>query len=366
MLSVLVLGGYGFFGTRIAKALAEDARIRVLIGGRDPEKAAGAARALGLPEQQSAGIDAHGGDLAARLRELEVGVVVHTAGPFQTQGHDVAQAAIDAGCHYIDLADGRAFVTGITGLDAPARQKRVSVISGASSLPALSSAVVDRYAPRFGQLNTIRIGIGAGARAPGLATVRAVFGYLGKPFTRLENGAWVTTHGWLDLHRHRFPEPVGARWMGSCDVPDLDVLPARHPAVRTVTFHAGIANNVGHLALYALAGLVRGGLLNSPVPLAASMNRLSRIIEPAVSHRGGMFVTLEGTGHEGEALSLTWNLLAAQNHGPQIPCGAAIALVRKLANGHAFPAGATPCVGLLSVEEYLAPLRELDVVEVPP
>lgn len=366
MLSVLVLGGYGFFGARIAKALAEDAHIRVLIGGRDPEKAAATVRALGLPAQQSVGVDAHGGNLAARLRELGVGVVVHTAGPFQTQSYDVAQAAIDAGCHYIDLADGREFAAGIAALDAQARDQGVSVISGASSLPALTSAVVDRYAPRFAELTAIRVGIATGARAPGLATVRAVFGYLGKPFTRLENGAWVTTYGGLDLHRHRFPEPVGARWMGSCDVPDLDVLPARYATVRTVTFHAGFASNAGHLIVYALAGLVRGGLLNSALPLAGSLNRLARIIEPIVSHRGGMFVTLEGMGHEGEALSLTWNLLAAQNHGPQIPCGAAIALVRKLANGHVFPAGATPCVGLLSVEEYLAPLRELDVVEVPP
>ncbi|HJR71303.1 MAG TPA: saccharopine dehydrogenase NADP-binding domain-containing protein [Gammaproteobacteria bacterium] len=366
MLTVLVLGGYGFFGARIAKALAEDARIRVLIGGRDLKKAAGAARALGLPEQQSVAIDAHGGDLAARLRELGVGVVVHTAGPFQTQGYGVAQAAIDAGCHYIDLADGRAFVAGITGLDAQARQKRVSVISGASSLPALSSAVVDRYTPRFAELTAIHIGIATGARAPGLATVRAVFGYLGKPFTRLEDGAWVTTHGWFDLHRHRFPEPVGARWLASCDVPDLGVLPARYATVRTVTFHAGFASGIGHLALCALAGLVRAGLLNSAVPLAGSLNRLARIVEPALSDRGGMFVTLEGIDDQGEALSLTWNLLAAQNHGPQIPCGAAIALVRKLANGDALPVGAMACVGLLSVEEFLAPLRELDVVEVPP
>jgi len=366
MLSVLVLGGYGFFGTRIAKALAEDARVRVLIGGRDPEKAVATAHALGLPAQQSVSVDAHGGDLAARLRALGVGVVVHTAGPFQTQGYDVAQAAIDAGWHYIDLADGREFVAGITALDAQARRNGVSVISGASSLPALTSAVVDRYAPRFAELTAIRIGIATGARAPGLATVRAVFGYLGKQFTRLEDGACVTTYGGLDLHRHRFPEPVGARWMSSCDVPDLEVLPARYATVRTVTFHAGFASNVGHLVVYALAGLVRGGLLNSALPLAGPLNRLARIIEPAVNHRGGMFVTLEGTGHGGEAQSLTWTLLAAQNHGPQIPCGAAIALVRKLANGHALPLGATPCVGLLSVEEYLAPLRELDIIEMPP
>jgi hypothetical protein len=242
----------------------------------------------------------------------------------------------------------------------------VSVISGASSVPALSSAVVDRYAPCFRQLTAIRIGIASGARAPGLATVRGIFGYLGKPFTRLQGGAWVTTHGWLDLHRHRFPSPLGLRWMGSCDVPDLAVFPNRYPGVSTVTFHAGFASDLGHLAVYALAGLVRAGVLNSAAPLAGPLNRLSRLLEPVVSHRGGMFVTLEGTGRSGAPLSLTWSLLAAQNHGPQIPCGAAIALVRKLADGQSLPVGAMPCVGLLSVEEYLAPLRELEVREVVP
>jgi saccharopine dehydrogenase-like NADP-dependent oxidoreductase len=292
--------------------------------------------------------------------------VVYTAGPFQRQSYDVAEAAIAGGCHYIDLADGRAFVAGISRLDESARERRVSVISGASSVPALSSAVVDRYAPRFNQLTTIRIGIASGARAPGLATVRGIFGYLGKPFTRFENGAWVATYGWLDLRRQRFPAPLGRRWMGSCDVPDLEVFPRRYPGVSTVTFHAGLASDIGHLAVYALAGLVRAGVLRSAVPFAAPLNRAARLLEPVISHRGGMFVTLEGTDRHDERLSLTWNLLAAQNHGPEIPCAAAVALVRKLAGGHSLPIGAMPCVGLLSVEEYLAPLHALDVREVIP
>jgi saccharopine dehydrogenase-like NADP-dependent oxidoreductase len=366
MLRVLILGGYGFFGARIAKALAADPRVSVLIGGRDAGKAADGARSLGLPAEQAIGIDARGAGLAGRLRELRADVVVHTAGPFQGQDYDVARAAIEARCHYIDLADGRAFVAGIAALDTLARANDVSVISGASSVPALSSAVVDRYAPRLDRLTAIRIGIASGARAPGLATVRGIFGYLGKPFTRLEGDTWVTTHGWLDLHRHRFPSPLGVRLMGSCDVPDLEVFPRRYPGVRAVTFHAGFATDIGHLAVYSLALLVRARLLPSALRFASPLNRMSRLLEPIVSHRGGMFVTLEGLGKDGRPSTLTWSLLAAQNHGPQIPCGAAIALVRKLAAGERLPIGAGPCVGLLTVDEYLAPLRELDVREVPP
>lgn len=366
MLSVLVLGGYGFFGRRIADALAGDERIRVLIGGRDSQRARATARDLTLPADSALAIDAHRDDLAARLKGANVDVVVHTAGPFQGQRYDVAEAAIDASCHYIDLADGRAFVGGIGQLDEAARRQNVAVVSGASSVPALSSAVVERYRPRFRALSAVRSGISSGARSPGLATVRGIFGYVGRPFVRLEGGEWATTHGWMDLRRHDFPAPVGCRWMSSCDVPDLDVLPARYPELRTVTFHGGFASGIGHLVVYAIAGAVRARLLPSATPLAASLHRLSRVLEPFISDRGGMFVTLEGTGHDGSPLSLTWHLLAARNHGPQIPCAAAIALVRKVAAGHELPRGAFPCVGLLSVEEYLEPLRDLEVREVAP
>jgi saccharopine dehydrogenase-like NADP-dependent oxidoreductase len=365
-LNVLVLGGYGFFGSRIARSLAADTRIRLSVAGRDRRRVEEAARALGLDSAQAVCVDAHGASLASELRQRGIDVLIHTAGPFQEQDYDVARAAIAAGCHYIDLADGRSFVSGIVTLDSAARDRGVTVVSGASSVPCLSSAVVDRYAPRFRELTAIRIGISSGARAPGLATVRGVFSYLGKPFTRFERGQWVVTHGWMDLKRHRFPAPLGSRWLGSCDVPDLELFPRRYAPVRTVTFHAGFASDIGHLVVWTLAGAVRSGFLRSGAALASPLNRLSRILERIMSDKGGMFVTLEGVGHDGAALSLTWNLLAARNHGPQIPCAAATALARKLASGQRLPVGATPCVGLLSVEEYLEPLRDLDVREVVP
>jgi len=361
-----VLGGYGFFGSRIARSLAQDGAIRLSLAGRDRGRAEEAARALGLEPARAVCIDAHGESLASLLLQRGIDVLIHTAGPFQGQDYDVARAAIAAGCHYIDLADGRSFVSGIATLDAAARDRGVTVVSGASSVPCLSSAVVDRYAPRFRELTAIRIGIGSGARAPGLATVRGIFGYLGKPFMRFEGGQWVFTRGWMDLNRHRFPAPVGSRWLGSCDVPDLELFPRRYSPVRTVTFHAGFASDLGHLAVWMLAGAVRVGLLRSGNAFAQPLHGLSRFLEPIVSDKGGMFVTLEGVGHDEAPLALTWSLLAAQNHGPQIPCAAATALTRKLAAGQRLPVGAMPCVGLLSVEEYLEPLRDLDVREVMP
>jgi saccharopine dehydrogenase-like NADP-dependent oxidoreductase len=361
---LLILGGYGFFGARIARELARRADIHVLVGGRRRDKAAELCGVLNLPTDRAVEIDAQAPGLANQLRTLQVSTVIHTAGPFQGQDYVVARAAIEARSHYVDLADGRAFVAGIGALDAAAKTAGISVISGASSVPALSSAVVDQYLSHFSRLDSIRMGIGTGARAPGIATVRGIFGYCGKPIARLEEGVAATTHGWLDLRRHRFPEPVGARWLGSCDIPDLELFPKRYPTIRTITFHAGFASDLGHLVVWALAGLVKAGILRTLSGLADALSGISRWIEPLVSDKGAMFVELKGLGVDSAPLTKEWNLVVSNNHGPFIPCGASIALTDKLVAGR-IPQGAMPCMGLLTVEEYLAPLKGLDIRVIP-
>ncbi|WP_395689368.1 saccharopine dehydrogenase family protein [Caenimonas koreensis] len=363
--TILVLGGYGFFGSRICQELAADSGIRVLVAGRDGKRALAFATELGLAADQAVTLDAQAPDLSARLVELGVKTVIHTAGPFQGQGYEVARAAIAAGANYIDLADGRDFVAGIGALDPAAREAGVFVTSGASSLPALSSAVVDQYLPRFRQLDTISHGIGSGARSPGLATMRGVFSYCGKPFQWLQGGRWVPQWGWLNLRRYRFPEPVGPRWLSSINVPDLVLFPERYPGVKTVRFQAGFAGTLGHLFVWCASWLVRLQLLPSLVAFAQPLHAMSAWMVPWISDKGGMFVSLEGTGHDGEKLKLDWHLVAAQNHGPWIPCGASIALARKLAAGLPMPWGAMACMGQLSVKDYLAALQRFDIQELP-
>lgn len=365
MHTILVLGGYGFFGSRICEALASEENIHLLIAGRDASKAKALACQLNLNAGQGITLDANAPDLAEQLVRLKVDTLIHTAGPFQGQSYGVAQAAIQAGAHYIDLADGRDFVAGIEKLDGAARASGVLVTSGASSLPALSSAVVDRYFKRFSRLDSIRHGIGSGARAPGLATMQGVFGYCGKPFSRLKSGQWQSTHGWLDLQSYRFPVPVGTRLLGSCDVPDLVLFPVRYPGVHTVSFHAGFASSLGHLAVWSASQLVRMGLISSLDFLVKPLHAISLQLESWVSDKGGMFVSMEGLDIQGQPLKLDWHLIAQKNHGPYIPCGASIALAKKLARGDHLPHGAMPCMGLLSVEDYLDALKTYDVREIP-
>src|SRR5262245_56355194 len=125
---VLLLGAYGFFGSRIAAGLACNPRVQLVLAGRDEKKATELAYQLGLTAANARVLDATDGRLAILLKKLDIQVLINTAGPFQEQSYGVAQAAIAAGCHYLDLADGRAFVSGITRLDAAARAAGVSVV----------------------------------------------------------------------------------------------------------------------------------------------------------------------------------------------------------------------------------------------
>lgn len=361
---VLILGAYGFFGARIAETLARSPGLELLLAGRDLTQATALAYRLGLGAPNARAIDATDPKLGSLLRKLGVQTVIHTAGPFQGQNYHVAHAAIEARSNYLDLADGRAFVTGITSLDAAARAADVCVLSGVSTLPSLSSAVIDRYASYFGKLENIAIGISSGARVPGPATMRAVFGYCGKAFKVWENGAWKDAYGWLDRRSFAFPKPVGPRLLGRCDVPDLALLPQRYPTARTVSFHAGFASDTGHKLVEWLATQVRTGRLNSALPYANAFHRVGLWLESVLSDRGGMFVRMSGPDDDGRPRTLTWQLLAHDNHGPHVPCAPSIAITQKIARGEVPEPGARACMGLLTVEEILAPLKGLSIREI--
>ncbi len=243
---ILILGGYGNFGKRIAAALIRH-HLPVIIAGRDPVKAEALAKTLASPLVETAIFDVTR-DLPAQLETLRPAVVVNTCGPFQGSDYDVAKTCIAHGIHAIDLADGRDFVTGIAALDTDARAHGVSVISGASTVPGLSSAVVERYAPEFSLIDSLIYGISPGQQAErGLATTRGILSYVGKPLKPFA-GAPGPVYGWQDLYRQAYPG-LGKRWMANCDIPDLDLLPA-HYGIGAIRFSAGLELGFMHLGFY--------------------------------------------------------------------------------------------------------------------
>ncbi len=143
MMNVMVLGGYGNFGARISRALVNDDRIQLLVAGRDAQQAAAFAAAL-PGRAKGVALDLHSASFVQALQNHQVGLLIHSAGPFQGQDYAVARACAQAGVHYIDLADSRRFVCDFPqALNAAFVDAGRVAISGASTVPALSSAVVE-------------------------------------------------------------------------------------------------------------------------------------------------------------------------------------------------------------------------------
>ena len=144
----------------------------------------------------AAAIDQEAPGLVDQLRQLAPGIVVHTAGPYQRQDYRVARACIAAGCHYVDLADAREFVANFAALDPEARRAGVILVSGASTLPGISSAVVDEYRSDFLQIEDVETSIAPAHQTPrGIGTVQAGLSYCGEAFETWSEGQWRTVHG---------------------------------------------------------------------------------------------------------------------------------------------------------------------------
>ena len=202
-MKVLLLGGYGVFGARLAKLLVTDGH-EVCIAGRNLDAARSCAKSLGCRAIRM--------DRAGPLDALaQHAVVIDAAGPFHAYGDDpyrLARAAIAAGVHYLDLCDDAAFCAGISALDAEAGEDAEPRLS---SVPALSSAAVRALAGDDLPV-VIESAILPGNRAPrGLSVMQSILSQAGRPMPVWNGNQWDRAPGWSSPARYSLPGALSVR-----------------------------------------------------------------------------------------------------------------------------------------------------------
>ncbi|MBX3566273.1 MAG: DUF4166 domain-containing protein [Sphingomonas sp.] len=354
MSRILVIGGYGGFGARLVRRLLA-AGHTVLVAGRNGEKAA--AFCAGLRNAEPVVADRANGIGMVMARERP-DLVIDAAGPFQGSGYTVPEACIAMRIPYLDLADSRGFVAGIGQLNKGAAIE-VPIVSGASSVPALSGAVARALAPPGMAVRQIEIAISASNRAvAGPSVAAAILSYVGKPVRLWRGRRQAEATGWQEVRRERFA--VGGavpldRWVALAEVPDLDLLPAAIEGRPAVTFRAGTELGFQVLALWLLSWPVRWGWIGSLRPMAGWLHRLQRITAWAGSDRSAMAVTLKT-----DRLARRWTLIASNGDGPEIPTLAAELLAGDILAGRV-PAGARDASGLLTLDRFEPLFNELSI-----
>lgn len=353
---VMVLGGYGNFGARICRALAADHSMSLLVAGRDGGRASALAAELDQGHGtgvRAAVVDCQGLQFVQALREHQVELLIHTAGPFQGQDYAVARACAEAGAHYIDLADGRRFVCDFaSAMQAPFAASNRVAITGASTVPALSSAVVDFLCHAWQRIDSIDICIAPAQTAPrGVATLEAVLSYCGARLQVWSGGQWQAHVGWGRPQRVAF-QRLKPRLGAVCDIPDLELFPAHYQVQDSMLFRAALEVGLSQRAFAFLAWLRERGVLKNPSSLARLLNAGAKVFDPLGSALGGMVVRVAGVDDQGRARKRAWHIAADNDHGPEIPCMAAILLARRLAAGEQMQAGARACIGLHALGEF--------------
>lgn len=345
----MVIGGTGGFGRRLVEGLITTTDVAVIVAARNVERASALAAALDPNRTSAAAID-RATVTPAQLRASGATVVVDAAGPYQGADYRVARAAFAAGIHYLDLADGRDFVGRFAALDAEACAAGVVALTGASSTPALSNAVLDRLTAGWRQIESIDIAISPGNRgAPrGLAVIRSILSYAGRPTRVFDGGAWIMRPGWGMLERRELAG-LGWRWLSLCETPDLDLVPERFAPRSSALFRAGLELTLLHFGLLIATLPVRARLLPSLLPFARLFRWVGERFTRFGSDRGGMLVEATGIGADGVATRASWSLLATFGDGPIVPTLPALAVLRAFAAGNLPEPGARACVGLVDL-----------------
>jgi saccharopine dehydrogenase-like NADP-dependent oxidoreductase len=371
---ILILGGTGVFGSRIAKLLAQPSAepgrdLEIVIAGRRSDRAAALAARLeqGGVQARAVGCD-RDRDLRDVLERERPTVFVDASGPFQAYGaaageaeYGAAKLCIEAAVPYIDIADARAFVSGIKVLDEAAKAAGVPVLSGASSVPCLSGAVALELASDLERIDAVRTWIAPGnVGAPrGRSVVSAILSGVGRPILWRRGGRWVRTYGWQDLRRIVDPD-LGRRWLAACDVPDLDLIPRRWPEIGEATFHAGLELGLLHFVLWSASWLVRVRPGTTLVAMASPASRIATALGRFGTDVGAMRVEVEGS-REGEKIRRRWTLIARSGHGAWIPAAPAAALARRCCSETRPRAGARAAFGEIGTAEILRELSGLDI-----
>ncbi|MDG2534273.1 DUF4166 domain-containing protein [Sphingomonas sp. HITSZ_GF] len=345
MSRILVIGGYGGFGARLSRRLIGAGHI-VLVAGRRFDKAA--AFCVAHPGAEPVVADRTNGVGMVLARERP-DLVIDAAGPFQGSGTTVPEACIAMRIPYLDLADARDFVTGIGALNKGAKIA-VPIVSGASSLPALSGAVVRKLAEGMDRVERVEIALSASNRAvAGPAVVAAILSYVGKPVRLWRGRRWAQAAGWQELRRERFA--IGGvaplrRWVALAEVPDLSLIPEALPGRPAMTFRAGTEMGFQMLALWLLSWPVRWGWIGSLRGATGWLHRLHQMTGRITSDRSAMAVTVTGSGVERR-----WTLIAERGDGPEIPTLAAQLLAEEVLAGRVAP-GAQDAGGLLTLDQF--------------
>jgi saccharopine dehydrogenase-like NADP-dependent oxidoreductase len=342
---ILVVGGYGVVGRRIAALLAPQFPGRIVIAGRDLARADALAGAVG------------NGARATRIEINDRLSIEGALGGVGTVMVCVAQAvtllldaALERGLAYTDLAPRHAFQRDAKKLADDARRTGARILLGAGLSPGVSNVMAARLLERLGRIDRIETSILLSLGDEyGPDSMRHVLDSVGQAFSVMEGGRTRSAVPFSEGVDVVFPAPLGTR--RAYLFPWSDVV--HYPATLGATTALGrFALEPAWLGTLAAVAMRFGGQkwLGRASALRGEHGLLERLKARSTGRdQVGLVVTAEGGGR-------TARMALAGRHQAEVTALGAAELVRALT------AGEVDSAGVHLPEQVIAPARFFDAL----
>ncbi len=213
---------------------------------------------------------------------LEPGdLVIDTAGPFQTRSTALIDAAIEVGFDVIDINDSLTYAEQLLAQQERIERARIAVLSSASSVSALSTAMVRLS----GVANPVRLHgfiVPASRRSANVGSALSLIRSVGQPIRVWRDGRFQTLTGWSERRSFPMPPRVYTIQGGLFETADALYLPRIWPSLRDVSTYVD-TNTIG---------------LNTLLRWAAKRESIRRLMERGV-RSGAVIAQMLGSDEGG-------------------------------------------------------------------
>ncbi len=239
-MKVIALGGAGDMGSRAVRDLAAQEEVsELMIADYNEQGAAQLAAELG-DKCKSMKVDADSpSDLVRAIEGYDV--AASAVGPFYKYEYKVAKGALDAGVDYVSICDDYDAAEAVFRLDAAAREKGVTILTGLGWTPGLSNVLARKGADRLDEVDEITVCWGGSASdsegyAVILHTVHIFTGFV----PSYQEGRTKMVPAGSDREKIKFPQPVGEIYVYNLGHPEPVTIP-RFIKARNVILKGGLS-----------------------------------------------------------------------------------------------------------------------------
>ena len=273
-MKALFLGGAGDMAASMLELMKSEKGLeKVTIADIDLERAQKKAKEAG-PLFDAVRVDSNDRNGLIDIMGRGYDVVINYAGPFYRFEGPVADAAIDAGVHYISIADDYDAYLEVEKLEKKAREKNIKVLSGFGNSPGLTQMLAKKGSLTMKTPKGIAVNWGAGANeAVGPANLLHLFHLLSGETLQWRNGKEEYVPCGKGKKVVDFPPPIGRLPIFYTGHAESVTLPRNIPGLDYVSVHGGASPvfDIKVVRFLAMLGLTK---------THARRERLFRMVKP--------------------------------------------------------------------------------------